>query len=179
MRQCGKNILEQGWQQITIWRTRIACRIHSEYVTLTAFPLQQWLYERAATLRYTYIACLTLLFYFIYPPRCHTSCGIPSRCFPSHPDCNAVVYFLFFSCFTLHASLRARRWDAGAYIRNKTAAISQHHWALCVRNMSMIKSIKVSVSCSRLVMFFALWSQNVLIPRTLGFGYNTRNFVKT
>jgi hypothetical protein len=32
------------------------------------------------------------------------------------------VYFLFFSCFTLHASLRARRWIVRAYIRNKTAA---------------------------------------------------------
>jgi hypothetical protein len=96
-----KNISEQGRQQMTIRRTPIACRIHSEYVTLTAFPLQQWLYERASTLRYTYIACLTLLFYFFYQPHCHISCGIPSRCFPSHPDCNAAVYFLFFSCFTL------------------------------------------------------------------------------
>jgi hypothetical protein len=29
--------------------------IHSEYVILIAFPLRQWLYERASTLRYTYI----------------------------------------------------------------------------------------------------------------------------
>jgi len=126
----------------------------SEYATLTAFPLHQCLYERATKLRHTFTACLMLLFYFFYPPHCHTSCGIPSRCFPSHPDCNAVVYFLFFSRLTLHASLRARRWIVGAYIRNKNAAISLHHWALCVRNMSMRKSIKVPVSCNRLVMFF-------------------------
>jgi len=49
---------------MTIWRMRIACWIpkatntHSEYVTLIAFPLQQWLHKRAAVVRYTYIACL-------------------------------------------------------------------------------------------------------------------------
>jgi hypothetical protein len=43
---------------------RIAYRIpkatntHSEYVTLTAFPLQLPLHERASKLRYTYIGCL-------------------------------------------------------------------------------------------------------------------------
>jgi hypothetical protein len=29
-----------------------------KYVRLTAFPLQQWVRERASVLRYTYIACL-------------------------------------------------------------------------------------------------------------------------
>jgi len=33
---------------------------HSEYVILIAFPLQQWLHERASMLRYTYIGCLVL-----------------------------------------------------------------------------------------------------------------------
>ena len=47
-----------------IWRMRITCWIskatdtHSEYVILIAFPLQQWLHERASMLRYTYSACL-------------------------------------------------------------------------------------------------------------------------
>jgi len=47
-----------------IRRQRFACWIntatdaHSEYVTLTAFPLQQWLYERTSLLPYTCIACL-------------------------------------------------------------------------------------------------------------------------
>ena len=51
-----------------IWRMRIACWIakttdpHSEYVMFIAFPLQQWLHERAPVLRYTYIACLVCLF---------------------------------------------------------------------------------------------------------------------
>ena len=31
---------------------------HAEYVILIAFPLQQWLHERASLLRYTYFACL-------------------------------------------------------------------------------------------------------------------------
>jgi hypothetical protein len=49
------------------WRMRIACWItkatntHSEYVTLIAFPLQQWLHERASMLRCTYINCLVLI----------------------------------------------------------------------------------------------------------------------
>jgi hypothetical protein len=49
---------------MTIWRNRIACwipkgtNIHSEYVTLIAFPRQQWLRERASMLRYTYVICL-------------------------------------------------------------------------------------------------------------------------
>ena len=47
---------------MTIWRMRIACWIpeatdtHSECVTLTAFPLQQWLHECALMLLCTYIA---------------------------------------------------------------------------------------------------------------------------
>jgi hypothetical protein len=49
---------------MAIWRMRIARWIptathtQSEYVTLIAFPLPQWLYERASMLRYTYIASL-------------------------------------------------------------------------------------------------------------------------
>jgi len=49
---------------MTIRRMGIACWIpkatgkHSEYVILTAFPLQQWLHERASLLRYTHIDCL-------------------------------------------------------------------------------------------------------------------------
>jgi hypothetical protein len=45
--------------------TRFACWVtkatdtHPEYAILNTFPLQQWLHERASTLRYTYIACLT------------------------------------------------------------------------------------------------------------------------
>jgi hypothetical protein len=49
---------------MTIWRVRIACwipnatNIHLEYVILIAFPLQQWLQERASVLPYTYTDCL-------------------------------------------------------------------------------------------------------------------------
>jgi hypothetical protein len=52
---------------MTIRRMRIAGWIpqatntHLEYVILIAFPLQEWLHERASILRYTYIACLLLL----------------------------------------------------------------------------------------------------------------------
>ena len=53
--------------QMTIWRMRIASRIHkttdthSEYVILIAFPLQQWLNESAVTLQY--IACFVIPFW--------------------------------------------------------------------------------------------------------------------
>jgi len=46
-----------------IRRMRLGCCItkatntHSEYVTLIAFPMQQWLHERAPLLHYTYNAC--------------------------------------------------------------------------------------------------------------------------
>jgi len=49
---------------MTIWRMCMTCWIpkatntHSEYVILTAFPLEQWLDERASMLRCTYITCL-------------------------------------------------------------------------------------------------------------------------
>jgi len=48
---------------------RNACEIpkatntHSEYVIIIAFPLQQWLRERASVLRYTYVRTLPVLFY--------------------------------------------------------------------------------------------------------------------
>jgi hypothetical protein len=57
-----KNIVDPGRPQITIWRMRIASwlpkatNIHSEYVILTACPLQQRLRQRASMLRYMYIA---------------------------------------------------------------------------------------------------------------------------
>ena len=54
-----KNIVERGRPQMTIWSKRTACwipeatNIHSEYVILLVFPLQQWLHERASILRYS------------------------------------------------------------------------------------------------------------------------------
>jgi len=57
-----KEIVQPGRPQLTIWRMCIACwmpkatNAHSEYVTLIAFLLQQWLQERVSVLRYTYIA---------------------------------------------------------------------------------------------------------------------------
>jgi hypothetical protein len=39
-----------------------ATNVHSEYVILIAFPLQEWLSERGSMLRYTYITCLVTLY---------------------------------------------------------------------------------------------------------------------
>jgi hypothetical protein len=47
---------------------------HFEYVIFIAFPLQQWLHERASVLRYTFIPCL---FYF------HIGSN-PSKTIPGH-----------------------------------------------------------------------------------------------
>jgi hypothetical protein len=61
-----ENSVEPGGPQMTIWRMSIACWIpkvtntHSDYVIRIAFPLQQWLHERASILRYTQTGCLVL-----------------------------------------------------------------------------------------------------------------------
>jgi hypothetical protein len=53
-------IMWKNMPQMPIWRMHIACWIpkatdtHSEYVTLTAFPLKRWLHERAPLLLYVY-----------------------------------------------------------------------------------------------------------------------------
>ena len=66
-----KNIVESGRLQVTIWRMRIAFCIpkstntHSEYLILTAFPLQQWLHERASILR---VRALPVL--YVLPTEC-------------------------------------------------------------------------------------------------------------
>ena len=58
-----KNIVEPGRPQMTVWRMHSTCWItkttsmHSEYVILIAFPLQQLLHGRASMLRYAYTAC--------------------------------------------------------------------------------------------------------------------------
>jgi len=49
-----KNTAEPQKSYITIWRVSISCWIpkatntHSKYVILIAFPLRQWLHERAS-----------------------------------------------------------------------------------------------------------------------------------
>ena len=59
--------------QTTIWRVRIpywmtkATNTHSEYVTLIAFPLQQWLHERNSVLRYSTLPIL-LNVCFVFVP---------------------------------------------------------------------------------------------------------------
>jgi len=62
-----KNIAEWGRPQMTIWHMRIACWMtkatdtQSEYVILTAFPLQQWLQDSASMFCYACFACLVIL----------------------------------------------------------------------------------------------------------------------
>jgi hypothetical protein len=55
-----------GRMRIACWITK-ATNIPSEYVIFFAFPLQQWLRERASLLRYTYTSCLAVFIYgFFY-----------------------------------------------------------------------------------------------------------------
>ena len=59
-----KNMVQPDRPRKTIWCMRLACwmtkatKTRPEYIILIAFPLQQWVHERAWMLRYTYIACL-------------------------------------------------------------------------------------------------------------------------
>jgi len=61
-----KNIVERVMPQMTIRRMRIACWVpratntHAQCAILSAFPLKQWLQERASMSRYTYIVCLAI-----------------------------------------------------------------------------------------------------------------------
>jgi len=61
-----KNPVGRGRAQMTIWLMRIACWIpnatntHSGFLMLIAFPLQQWLHERASILRPTLRVLLIL-----------------------------------------------------------------------------------------------------------------------
>jgi len=64
---CKKNKVEPDMPQMTMYYGACALhagylklQIHSEYVVLTAFPVQQWLYKRAPQLR-LYINCVSCL----------------------------------------------------------------------------------------------------------------------
>ena len=66
-----KNRAEPDKPQMTLWRLRMAYWLpkatdtRSEYVTLIASPLQQWLQERASILRHTYISSLAIFVFTI------------------------------------------------------------------------------------------------------------------
>jgi hypothetical protein len=70
---------------MTIWRMRIACWIpkatntHTDCVVIIAFPLQQWLYERASLLRYTYssVPVLSLNVFPVSPSNTQTVRNTP------------------------------------------------------------------------------------------------------
>ena len=59
-----KNIVDRVRPKMTVWRMRTACWIpkatdtHLEYAIHIAFPLQQWLRERASVLRFD-VPCLS------------------------------------------------------------------------------------------------------------------------
>jgi hypothetical protein len=64
--RCVKKNAQRGRPQMATWRMRIACwipkatNIHSQYIMLIAFPLQQWLHERVRMLIYTNNAYLVI-----------------------------------------------------------------------------------------------------------------------
>jgi len=78
-----KNIVEPESPQMTTWRVRISCwmpkatNTHSECVMLIAFPLQQWLHERATML---YVHCLFCLICLgksnVVPAHCVKASGV-------------------------------------------------------------------------------------------------------
>jgi hypothetical protein len=52
------NIIRRMRCACWITKARIYTHTHTQYLTLIAFPRQEWLRERASVLRYTYISCL-------------------------------------------------------------------------------------------------------------------------
>jgi len=74
-----KNIVESDRLQVTTWRIHTACWLpkakttHWDYVTLTAFPLQQWLHKRASVSNYTCTDCLVIEEFF------RRLCGLRKR----------------------------------------------------------------------------------------------------
>ena len=67
--QCGKSGSARQVTDDTIRRMSVPCciikaaDIHSQYVIFIAFPLQQWLHERASMLRHTYTVCLVVIMF--------------------------------------------------------------------------------------------------------------------
>jgi hypothetical protein len=60
-----KNIAEPDKSQMRIWRMRIACWM-PKAVIIIAFPLLQWLPERASMLRFDVITSLVSLEHGVY-----------------------------------------------------------------------------------------------------------------
>ena len=110
-----KNIVEQGRPQLTIWHMRTACWIpkatdtHTDCVILIAFPLQQWLQERASMLCYTYIAHLVthgLFHYGTQRPKNVLSLWVKSIRFCELTGCLLLIsfslmYIVFFSVVSI------------------------------------------------------------------------------
>ena len=129
---------------------RCACWIHkatdthSEYVTLIAFPRQQWLCERASLLRYTYIACLIV-------------CGLVRYIY---------IYIYIHELFLSLITPLAPRWMAGVSFRpiswrTKFSAClvydsqwTQSTWKLWRRNKCLLHRVS---NHNRLTNYFTDW----------------------
>ena len=71
------NIIQR--MRILWWITK-ATKTHSEYVTLTTFPLQRCLLERASLLRYTYIARLVFPHFTYSKTKCKILLALIDLC---------------------------------------------------------------------------------------------------
>ena len=94
-------MVQQGRPQMAIGRMRTARWIpkvtnrHSEYVILTAFPLQQLLHELASMLRYTYFAGPFRTSHVALPPKVSVNIlGISVRLSLILADASVVVRFI-------------------------------------------------------------------------------------
>jgi hypothetical protein len=96
-----KNTVDLGRSHMTIRHINLRLQTHTEYVILTAFPLQQWLLERTS-LRYTYIACLVK--YYLYTDtklRYNTTICLLAQKLLSHATTPILTLFLALSISTL------------------------------------------------------------------------------
>jgi hypothetical protein len=104
-----------GRPQMTTRRMSIACWTHSEYVTLIAFPSQQWLHEGASVLRYKYTACCLVIL-------CEYHCLLDSK------SCRLVgKYRRFIGKRYLDRYHLDWRWRVCSNLPNYTASHSSKH----------------------------------------------------
>ena len=132
---------------MTTWRMRIpylitkATNTYSDYVIHIAFPLQQWLHERASLLRYTYIAWLVV----------HCPVGIPTYTKIMHSNWN-IVHNVFF-CLSI-ASLCINRniscWNFTTY--NELLQLMNTTY-VCISSCLMDASLELLRVCWRLQVY--------------------------
>jgi hypothetical protein len=129
------DIVEPAKPQLTVWCMRTACCIHSQYVIVIAFSLQQWLHECAVVLGYTYIACLVIISihgsslcdsYSKYPNLKFSSLSLSPWCSQSSCTHRQLVQFSISDIWvhSCYLSICTSRWPIQWILKLRHSAIS-------------------------------------------------------